>query len=173
MFKKVLGALKKVAPIAAQVGAVTGVIPPGALKALGLQPGASDEDIELAAVKADPSQLAALRKVEADLEVSMAEVGLKTYQAEAADRDSARKREIATKDSTPKIFAWVALGGYLAMLFLLLFRGAPDSAENLLYAGVGSLGTILAQICAYYYGSSSSSQAKDETIHRVFEGRHK
>ena len=167
MLKKVLRTLKKVAPVAASVATATGILPPGVAAALKLAPAASHDDIEAAVIKADPTQLAELRRIDADLEKSMAENGLQRFQAEAADRDSARKREIAVGDSTPRIFAWVALGGFLGLVFLLAFKSIPDSTENLIYAAVGILGTILTAVCQYYFGSSSGSKSKDDVVHEV------
>ena len=180
MFKKVLKGLKAVAPIAAKVGAVTGVIPPGTLQALGLSPGASDEDIELAAVKADPSQLAALRKVEADLQVSMAEIGLKEAEVEvkeeaihAGDRDSARKREMEVKDSTPKILAFSTLGAVCGLAAALVFRDIPQTSAPVLNTLLGALTAMLISVGTYYFGSSSGSQKKDAALHAVATERAK
>ena len=159
--KKVLGALKKIAPVAAGVATATGILPPGVARALGVAPDASPETIEAAAVKADPSQLAELRRIEADLAVHLRELDIRQYEAEAKDRDSAREREIKTGDSTPKIFAWVSLGGFLGLVYLLAFREIPEDNDNLIYAAVGVIGTILSQVAAYYFGSSAGSKDKD------------
>ena len=170
-FKKVLGGLKKVAPIAAQVAA-SGLLGSGVAEqvcnALGLSKNASEDDVEKALANANPEQLVRLREIEAETARHARDVGFQTRQLEtrekeiaADDRDSARKREIAVQDSTPRIFAWIALGGFLGLLLLVILRGMPDDkSEPLVYVGLTALGTILTQVAAYYFGSSSGSKDK-------------
>ena len=167
MFKKILKGLKKVAPIAAGVASVTGVLPPGIAKALNLGADASEDDIEAAVVKADPSQLAELRRVEADLQVNLAKNDVELYKAEAADRDSARKREIALKDKTPAILAFTTIGGFIALIMVLCFKGVPEASEATLYVLAGLLGAAVNQVLGYFFGTSSSSKSKDEVVHDI------
>ena len=120
--KKVGKVLAGIAPIAASAvsGGLLGPVAAGIAKqvtgALNLPDGASEEDIEAAAVKADPSQLAALRKIDADLKRDLAELGYKRDELDVRreethqkDRASARERQVQLKDSTPTTLAWVSI----------------------------------------------------------------
>ena len=157
--KKILKGLKKVAPVAASVASVTGVLPPGVGKILGVGDHAPDEEIERAVVRADPTQLAELRRVDADLEKTLAENGLKRFVAEAADRDSARKREIAVRDSTPRILAFIVLGGVLGLAYFAVFKQVQS--EPLVHLALGGLIAKLGAIFQYYFGAPSE-KATDE-----------
>ena len=176
--KKVFGALGKAAPVIAGImsGGTLGPVAAGVAKqvgkALNLGDNPTPEDIEAAVVKADPAQLAELRRIDADLEAHLAELGFKRDELVYKDRDSARKREMAVRDSTPRIFAWVALGGFLGTLLLVILRGMPDDkSEPLIYVGLTALGTILSQVAAYYYGSSSGSKEKTQAMADALKSR--
>ena len=100
--KKVGKVLAGIAPIAASAvsGGLLGPVAAGVAKqvtgALGLPDGASEEDIEQAAVRADPSQLAKLRKIDADLKRDLAELGYKQ-----AELDVRRERRLPRIETAP------------------------------------------------------------------------
>ena len=89
----------------------------------------------------------------------------------AADRADAREREMAINDPTPKVFAVGCLVGFLGLVLLIACKGINDDTENVIYAAVGILGTILSQIATYYFGSSRGSQLKDGAIHNILKRR--
>ena len=167
-FKKILG---KVIPVAASV-ASSGLLGGGVAKsitdALGLGKDASDEDIEAALAKASPEQFAALKRIEAQVTMQAEQLGFKREELVFKDRDSARRREMAVKDSTPKILAFTVMFGFFGVLVGLFFIPEPSHA---LTAMLGSLGTLLTQMAAYYWGTSRSSAAKDETLKEALKGR--
>ena len=78
--------------------------------ALNLPSDASEEDVEMAVIKADPTQLAKLRQIDADLKRDMAELGYKEAQLDVErerihqqDRASARERQVQTR-TAPRPF---------------------------------------------------------------------
>ncbi len=99
---------------------------------------------------------------------------LKLLQAEAAsvalenaDRESARKREIETKDHTTKILAYAISLGYFGVLWFMMLESVPVESQRILDMMLGSLLTSFTGIIAYYFGSSRGSAAKQETIDRL------
>lgn len=88
------------------------------------------------------------------------------YKLEISDRESARRRESETKDTTTKELAWVYTIGYFGMLGALLFGyvDIPDSQASLLDVLMGVLTAGQYSIMAYYFGSSRGSAAKDSTL---------
>ena len=88
-------------------GPVGGIAVKAITSALGLDDGASDKDINAAMKNASPEQLAAIKKVEADFKVQMKKLDIDLEAIHQQDRDSARKREMATGDSEITYF-----GGY-------------------------------------------------------------
>jgi hypothetical protein len=143
-------------------------------KALGIETN-DRKDIEKALQNATPEQLVALKKAEQEFSIKMAELGynnVKDLEAIAAgDRDSARKREIATNDLTPRFLAGVIVISYVAVQFVILTAVIDASMRDLALRSLGVLDTSLGLVLSYYFGSSSSSRRKDETIGDLQRGK--
>ena len=87
-FKKIGKALKRVAPYAASIAgtAIGGPVGGQIVKALGLSPDASDEDVERVLAANDPTQIAALRKIEADAKAAILQSETDRLRIDADDR---------------------------------------------------------------------------------------
>lgn len=94
---------------------------------------------------------------------------LEELKTDAADRDSARKREEQVKDNTNKILAYAITFGFFALIFLLATKYVNITGEDkeLLYILIGALAAKFSDVFAYYFGSSSSSRKKDEIINKI------
>jgi drug/metabolite transporter (DMT)-like permease len=57
--------------------------------------------------------------------------------------------------------------GFFLLLYLLVKSQVPEANKDLLNLVVGALIGSFATIVGYFYGSSKSSAAKDETIHTM------
>lgn len=133
---------------------------------------ANDEDgMKTALAQATPEQWATLKKAEQDFQVRMAEMGFKNVadleKIAADDRASAREREIAVKDITPRVLAYSITIGFFGILGCMLFGVMPQNAHDALMILLGALSTAFAGIIAYYFGSSSGSAAKQKTIDSI------
>jgi hypothetical protein len=97
---------------------------------------------------------------------------VKTMQADAEDRASARLRETQTGDSaTPRTLAAIFTAGFFMVLGWLLVSGPPEHGSEALLVLLGALSAGQAAILSYYFGSSSSSRTKNETIQTLVEPR--
>lgn len=111
--------------------------------------------------------------VAAQLKAQVATQALEWYKAEAADRDSARKREVDAHDNTPKQLAWMYTIGYFIMM-IVVAGGYLHVPENMTSLFNGLLGVLTAgqyTVMTYYFGSSSGSTTKDKTLDRVVNHR--
>lgn len=91
---------------------------------------------------------------------------------EAEDRASARMREVQTGDSrTPRLLAAVFTVGFFGVLGWLLAAGPPEHGAEALLVLLGALSAGQAAILSFYFGSSASSSAKNDTIRSLVEPR--
>jgi hypothetical protein len=154
--------LSTIAPTIASalLGPLGGVAVAGLGKIFGME-SATVKDITQAITdgKVTPEQLAEIKKLEMQYKADEAERGFKYADLEFRDRDSARNREVQTKDSTNKILAFTIVGAFIAMVGATLMGYAK--VESVL-AGtlVGYLSAKAEQVLAYYFGSSSGSKEK-------------
>jgi hypothetical protein len=112
-------------------------------------------------------QLLALKKAELDLQAQLEANGIRLEEVAAHDRDSARQREVAVKDWTPKVLALMVTVGFFGVLSWLLVQGKPAQGGDALLVMLGALGGAWTSIIAYYYGSSSGSAQNRETIAKL------
>jgi hypothetical protein len=124
----------------------------------------SESDIAKALQNASPDQLAAIKQIDADFKVRMAELEIDLERISAGDRDSARKREISTGDYTPKVLAAAITIGFFGILFWMFVHGVPKNGNEALLLMLGALQTAFTGVIAYYFGSSAGSKAKTEAL---------
>ena len=133
---------------------------------LGKDDGSAD-DVAAAVTKADPSILLKIKECEAEFQKHMADVGVDLAKIAAGDTANARAREIAVRDNTPKILAYLVTLGFFALLICMFRFEVPPSSRDLMNVMLGALGAGFSVVLAYYFGSSAGSDAKNATIDRV------
>ena len=127
----------------------------------------TEADIEMALANATPDDLLKLKTANHEFETKMAELGIDAKKIAADDRDSARKREIETKDNAPKVLAAVIVIGFFATLATVAFATIPDKAMPAINILLGSLTALLIQVGNYYFGSSAGSKQKTALIGKM------
>lgn len=136
------------------------------------KPDAAQEEVEAAIIGADPQTLLKLKEIDAEFKKTMIDAGIKLEEIAASDRASARAREVSAQDHwTPRILASVVIGGFLFCVYAVLSGFISDLKDPLVSTLVGTMiGYTSAkadQVVSYYFGSSASSKAKDETISTI------
>lgn len=170
-----LGILKKLFPfIAAAASDIGGPLGKLAANAVGSVLGISKLDatpqaIEQAVIGATPEQLEKLTVAEQEFAAKMQALGFshaeEMEQLANADRASAREREEKTGDSwTPRLLAGLISLGFFGILGLIMFHEVPAGAKDAALLLLGALSTSFGAIVQYYFGSSSGSAAKSETL---------
>lgn len=86
------------------------------MEILGLDSGSTPEQINKAVIGMTAEQRIAIAKLDNDFKLQMEQVALQYFQAEASDRDSARKREAEVKDHTNQILAYMIVGSFIALV---------------------------------------------------------
>ena len=167
---KIIDLVRTVAPtIASAVGGpLAGMATRAISEALLGKPDASQDELTEAAMNATPEQLLALKKAEHDFTIKMRELDIDVQRLSGEDRNSARQREVATKDRTPKILAALITAGYFGVLFYMMKYGLPTTGgSEAMLVMLGTLGTAWGGVVAYYFGSSAGSREKTDAINRM------
>lgn len=168
--ESILNLVRTVAPSLASAvgGPLAGMAVRTISDALLGKPDGTETELAEAAAKATPEQLLALKKAEQDFAVKMRELDIDLERIANADRDSARNREVKTKDWTPRVLAALITVGYFGALFYMLRNGLPQhGGSEAMLVMLGTLGTAWGGVVAYYFGSSAGSKAKDEAMSRM------
>ena len=156
--------LKQIAPNLATclLGPLGGLAVSAISKALGIDEKDVQNTIESGKLTAD--QLASIKQAEIELQKQANELGLDFVKLAVDDRKSARDMQAVTKSSIPAILAIGVTIGFFGILIGLMTDNVTKSDALLLM--LGSLGTAWTAIVSFYFGSSASSQNKDEMLHR-------
>lgn len=114
---------------------------------------------------------------EAQLQKQVQDFSLSLFDKEISEKANARAREIeiartGKKDKVVQIIALTTIGAFFGLVGIIFFKdlGAMSKEQ---YALVGAMvGYIAANantVYGYYFGSSSSSKSKDETISKMMQ----
>jgi hypothetical protein len=157
---ELLGILKGIAPaVATAVGGPLGGL---AVTAIANKFGVADDVKAVAqAIAGDP-----------EAATKLAELDLKQFELENADRDSARHMQETALNQDDKFakhfiywFAWFWSVGSMAYFFAITFGQVPASGKDFGNIILGFLlGTAVATIISFFYGSSKSSKDKTDTM---------
>jgi len=167
---QLLNLVRTVAPTIATAlgGPLAGMATRAISEALLGKPDGSEQELLAAGTSATPDQLLALKKADHDFAIHMRELEIDLERISNEDRNSARNREIKTKDWTPRLLAASITFGYFGVLFYMLTHGLPTTGgSEAMLVMLGTLGTAWGGVVAYYFGSSAGSKEKTDTINRM------
>lgn len=133
------------------------------------KPDATVDEVEAAVLGADPQMLIRLKELDQEFKTTMVNAGIKLEEIAAADRNSARQREISTGDVwTPRVLAGFVVGLTIFLEGYVMLNGLPATANEIIVGRIlGTLDTAAMMVLAYYFGSSASSRYKDDTISTI------
>lgn len=154
-------------------GPLAGAAVSAMASALGLASDASNDTIKAAILdgRMTGDQLVALKQANLEFEQRMKELDIDLERIAADDRASARQREMTVRDWVPGTIAAVIVVGFFGVLGSLLAYGTPQNGGEALLVILGALSSGFASVLNYYFGSSSSSKQKNETISRAIAGK--
>ena len=162
---ELLGILKGLAPAVATI--VGGPLGGLAVTALASKFGVADDVAAVAkAIAGDP-----------EAATKLAEIDLRQFQAESADRDSARQRESAVAAAGGSTLAQMVVPilalGTVSMTFvfigILLFKVIDTAQQQLVIFALGYATAAAQQVLSYYFGSSKSSQDKTVALQKALK----
>ena len=165
----------KIGSFAPILGKALGAVPVvgGALEAvsdalLG-HPNGTEDELEARVTNWTDADELALKTAEQAFTASMIDKAVAIEQLNAADRASARQREVATKDWTPRILALALTVGFFSLLTMMSFHPVPAANKDVLNTLLGALGGAWLTVVTYYFGGSQGSDVKTAILGRVAE----
>lgn len=155
--------LAQIAPTIATAlgGPLAGLAVNAISKAIGVAPEEVKDTIDSGKLSAE--QIAQLKTAEVELKKQSQELGLNFEKLAVDDRKSAREMQTATKSKIPGALAIFVTLGFFGILIALMYGKVTKSDELLIM--LGSLGTAWTGVMAFYFGSSASSQNKDNLLY--------
>lgn len=130
---------------------------------------------EAAIAAADPQTLLKLKEAENELQEHMKQLQIDEEKLGFDDTANARAREIAVKDSTPKILGYGIIIFTMFFEGWLLIHGMPKDMDPqyAIVAGriLGTFDTASALVLGYFYGTSAGSSHKDSTIDKMIAAK--
>jgi len=155
--------LEQVAPTIATAlgGPLAGLAVTAISKAIGV----SEDDVEktMNAGKMSADQIVQLKLAEIEFQKQSQELGLNFEKLAVDDRASARSMQISTKSWIPGALAMgITFGFFGILIYMMVYSVAPS---NELLVMLGSLGTAWTGVVGYYFGSTHSSQSKDQMLY--------
>jgi len=102
----------------------------------------------------------------AEDKIKAQEMVLEAYEAEVADRASARQREMAALAAGSNDILFKTVGWGITLCFVGVVAGAiglwevPEESQRLFDMGFGAVVAAFTQVIGYYFGSSAGSKHK-------------
>ena len=143
-------------------GPLAGMAVEAISKAIGVDPSAVQDTINSGKLTAD--QIASIQSAEIALKAKAQEMNLDFEQLAVQDRKSARDMQTTTKSFIPPLLALIITLGFFGILVGMM-TGKVTSSDALMLL-LGSLGTAWTGVISFYFGSSASSQNKDQLLHQ-------
>jgi hypothetical protein len=144
-------------------GPLGGMAVTAAANALGLTEKTTDA-IKAAVSGATPEQLLALKEADQNFELQMKALGfanIKDLEAiAAADRDSARKLQMASPSIVPAVLSIIVTVGFFGVLISMMKGWLTTDSSDALLLMLGSLGTAWTGVMAFWFGTTRQSENK-------------
>ena len=110
-----------------------------------------------------PEQLSSLKQAELEFQKYLQDNNIKLEEIAAADRSSARDMLKSTQAKTPAVLTYVITVGFFGVLGAMFYW--PEVKESApLMIMLGSLGTAWTGACAFWFGTTHGSQAKNDLL---------
>ena len=155
---KIGGLLKSLAPTVAEAagGPLAGMAVKMVASKIGV-PNASVEKIE-EILETQPEKAMLVKQADREFQdrIREMEIDLESCKAEVDDRKDARNK--FADDPTPKIFAMLALIGFLGYVFMVTIQPPDANDDGVVNLILGYLGGLVSGISAFFFGGSNGKK---------------
>ena len=112
------------------------------------------QSIEEALEEATPEQLEEIKAAEKEFALKMKQLDIDVFAKQVEDVQDARK--VFGDDPIPKLFAMLALVGFLAYVFLVTMQEPESNDDAIVNLVLGYLGGLVSGISAFFFGANNS-----------------
>ena len=112
------------------------------------------KSIEQAIEDAGPEQLEAIKAADQEFQLKMKQMNVDVFAKEVEDVQDARK--VFGNDPIPKLFAMVALIGFLGYVFLVTMQDPESNDDAIVNLVLGYLGGLVSGISAFFFGANNN-----------------
>jgi len=112
------------------------------------------QSIEEALEEASPEQLEEIKVAEKEFALKMKQMNVDVFAKQVEDAQDARK--VFGDDPIPKLFAMLALVGFLAYVFLVTMQEPESNDDAIVNLVLGYLGGLVSGISAFFFGANNS-----------------
>jgi hypothetical protein len=113
------------------------------------------KSIEEAIEEATPEQIEEIKAAEKEFALKMKQMNFDVFAKQVEDIQDARK--VFGNDPIPKLFAMLALTGFLAYVFLVTMQAPESNDDAIVNLVLGYLGGLVSGISAFFFGANNSS----------------
>lgn len=116
----------------------------------------------------DPEVLLKLKQAEIELKEHMRQLDIDEEKLRFADTADARAREVALKDWTPRIIAYLVIALVLLAEGSMFFVGQPKGIDGVVLGRIlGTLDSAIMLVLSYYFGSSAGSASSRDALNKI------
>ena len=120
----------------------------------------------------DPDLLLKLKQADQEFAEHMRQLDIDLEGIAQKDRESARGREVATHDLTPRILAFAVVALTMIGEGYVLLHGIPSTTDGVVVGRIlGTLDAALILVLSYYFGTSSGESRSREIMANQVAGR--
>lgn len=155
---KIGALLKTLAPTVAQAagGPMAGMAVKMVAAKLGVPDASADKIEEI--LQTQPEKAVLVQQADGDFKdrIREMEIDLESFKAEVDDRKDAREK--FSDDPTPKVFAMLALVGFLGYVFMVTVQPPDANDDGVVNLILGYLGGLVSGISAFFFGGSNGKK---------------
>jgi len=112
------------------------------------------QSIEEALEEASPEQLEEIKVAEKEFALKMKQMNVDVFAKQVEDAQDARK--VFGDDPIPKLFAMLALVGFLGYVFLVTLQDPASNDDAIVNLVLGYLGGLVSGISAFFFGANNN-----------------
>jgi len=125
--------------------------------------------IQQAVLGGDPKMLLAIKQADQEYQEHLQQIGVDLEKLSVENTKDARASFAGIKFVPQMVLSALFIGGYFGVLYMVSAGTikVPDAYRDIFNQTLGTLLAIVSLVCNFWFGSTHSSQRKDDTLARA------